>query len=417
MAEKNSLLLAREHAQKGEWADVLKIYYTYSNSDYDEDEQVEPRSKEEEELVLLGIQAFLKALPFELVGRKTKGEEDLEGFTAEQIDGILDDLDSAICDFAPLVLLADNKKEKAIEYYEKVFQLVRDDYFSMLDSYIENIDNQSGSGVNRFSSYLTGYNSMMICILKSFFKVAISNELDEDIFDTHFDEVDCIVKNKLYEKCKEVISYISAQTTEFPYFTDLDLYEKYVNAIYLSDMSLPQKDSAEKSKRIARLKSAINIRSDALNAIYVDTAREKRLSLFSAENVRNNYYSQILEFEKEIQEAESGYTHPNVRREVYSSVPLTNNSGSGGCYVATAVYGSYDCPQVWTLRRFRDNTLAKSWYGRAFICTYYAVSPTLVKWFGHTEWFKKLWQGKLDKMVAKLQSQGVESTPYQDINW
>ena len=33
---------------------------------------------------------------------------------------------------------------------------------------------------------------------------------------------------------------------------------------------------------------------------------------------------------------------------------------SGGCYVATCVYGSYDCPQVWTLRRFRDNTLAET---------------------------------------------------------
>ena len=41
-----------------------------------------------------------------------------------------------------------------------------------------------------------------------------------------------------------------------------------------------------------------------------------------------------------------------------------------GCYVATAVYGSYDCPQVWTLRRFRDHTLAASWYGRAFIRAY-----------------------------------------------
>ena len=30
----------------------------------------------------------------------------------------------------------------------------------------------------------------------------------------------------------------------------------------------------------------------------------------------------------------------------------TSSSSSGGCYVATAVYGSYDCPQVWTLRRF-----------------------------------------------------------------
>ncbi|MBQ9848389.1 MAG: hypothetical protein IJO64_04960 [Clostridia bacterium] len=93
------------------------------------------------------------------------------------------------------------------------------------------------------------------------------------------------------------------------------------------------------------------------------------------------------------------------------------SGGSGGCYVATAVYGSYDCPQVWTLRRYRDYTLAETWYGRAFIKTYYAISPTLVKWFGHTKWFKKMWQGKLDRMVAKLQANGVETTPYEDKNW
>ena len=88
-----------------------------------------------------------------------------------------------------------------------------------------------------------------------------------------------------------------------------------------------------------------------------------------------------------------------------------------GCYVATCVYGSYDCPEVWTLRRFRDTTLASTWYGRAFIKTYYAISPTLVKWFGKTNWFKKMWKGTLDRMVAKLQAQGVESTPYNDQVW
>lgn len=88
-----------------------------------------------------------------------------------------------------------------------------------------------------------------------------------------------------------------------------------------------------------------------------------------------------------------------------------------GCYVATCVYGSYDCPEVWTLRRYRDNTLASTWYGRTFIHIYYAISPTLVKWFGKREWFKKMWKGKLDKMVAKLQAEGVENTPYNDKPW
>lgn len=85
-----------------------------------------------------------------------------------------------------------------------------------------------------------------------------------------------------------------------------------------------------------------------------------------------------------------------------------------GCYIATAVYGSYDCPEVWTLRRFRDNTLDRTWYGRAFIRTYYAVSPTLVRWFGKDSWFQALFRPMLDRLVARLRQSGVEDTAYQD---
>lgn len=52
-----------------------------------------------------------------------------------------------------------------------------------------------------------------------------------------------------------------------------------------------------------------------------------------------------------------------------------------------------------------------------FIHTYYAVSPTLVKWFGRTEWFKKMWKGRLDRMVARLNSEGVKDTPYEVRVW
>lgn len=107
---------------------------------------------------------------------------------------------------------------------------------------------------------------------------------------------------------------------------------------------------------------------------------------------------------------------PTFQKADNSRKNVSSKSG-GGCYVATAVYGSYDCPEVWTLRRYRDNTLAKTWYGRAFIRTYYAISPTLVKWFGNTTWFKKLWKGKLDCMVKTLQENGYDSTPYVDRKW
>ncbi len=120
----------------------------------------------------------------------------------------------------------------------------------------------------------------------------------------------------------------------------------------------------------------------------------------------------------------NGYSETTLLNDIQAwfnqvlAAPASSGSGSsGGCYVATAVYGSYDCPQVWTLRRYRDFTLAKSWYGRLFIRTYYAVSPTLVKWFGNTEWFKNMWRPILDKMVKNLQLQGVENDPYHDLHW
>ena len=94
-----------------------------------------------------------------------------------------------------------------------------------------------------------------------------------------------------------------------------------------------------------------------------------------------------------------------------------SSSASGGCYVATSVYGSYDCPEVWTLRRFRDNVLAETWYGRLFIRAYYALSPTAVKLFGNTAWFQNFWRGQLDNLVSNLQADGFESTPYEDQSW
>lgn len=86
----------------------------------------------------------------------------------------------------------------------------------------------------------------------------------------------------------------------------------------------------------------------------------------------------------------------------------------GGCYIATAVYGSYDCAEVWTLRRFRDNCLRQTWLGRSFIRVYYAISPTVVRLFGKQAWFNRLWRGVLDSFVDKLRSRGISDKPYSD---
>ena len=108
----------------------------------------------------------------------------------------------------------------------------------------------------------------------------------------------------------------------------------------------------------------------------------------------------ILEYVEKIKKYDSSYQAPEIK--------------ISGCYIATSVYGSYDCPQVWTLRRFRDNTLEKRLFGKCFIKVYYAISPSLVEKFGKNYCFNNFWRYVLDVMVKKLNCQGVENTPYED---
>lgn len=99
-----------------------------------------------------------------------------------------------------------------------------------------------------------------------------------------------------------------------------------------------------------------------------------------------------------------------------TAMPLSKlrNKNKDGCYVATCIYGSYDCPQVWTLRRFRDDILKENIFGRLFVQLYYCVSPTVVNQFGNYKWFHKLLKRPLNRLVNKLNKSGVNNTLYID---
>ena len=51
--------------------------------------------------------------------------------------------------------------------------------------------------------------------------------------------------------------------------------------------------------------------------------------------------------------------------------------GGGGCFIATATYGSASHPDVKILREFRDDVLLRTGWGRALIDFYYRHSPDL----------------------------------------
>lgn len=99
--------------------------------------------------------------------------------------------------------------------------------------------------------------------------------------------------------------------------------------------------------------------------------------------------------------------NPTTEKEVANTNSQTAAKKKSGCYIATCVYGSYDCDKVMVLRRYRDNKLSKSIWGMAFIKTYYAISPHLVKWFGNRTAFKEFWRKRLDKIIERIESKQI----------
>jgi hypothetical protein len=60
-----------------------------------------------------------------------------------------------------------------------------------------------------------------------------------------------------------------------------------------------------------------------------------------------------------------------------SSSPSSSGGSSGGCFIATAAYGSKMEPHVKLLRDFRDKFLLNNSLGKGFIRSYYTYSPPI----------------------------------------
>ena len=155
-----------------------------------------------------------------------------------------------------------------------------------------------------------------------------------------------------------------------------------------------------------------------VNSQYIGNKISETLASLPIKRVHHPHPEKKSNTESERTVAPPSHTSIKVQQSSLSSYGNYNSkysrSGIGGCYIATCVYGSYDCPNVWILRRFRDNVLAKSWYGKMFIGLYYSISPTIVKIFGKSNIFRRICLKPLDRIVASLKSKGYEDTPYKD---
>ena len=79
----------------------------------------------------------------------------------------------------------------------------------------------------------------------------------------------------------------------------------------------------------------------------------------------------------------------------------TGNSG-GGCFIATAAYGSPLAEEIDILRNWRDDFLEASYPGRLFIRTYYSLSPPVADNIGESDGKRKIVRTALGPIVKVL---------------
>ena len=183
--------------------------------------------------------------------------------------------------------------------------------------------------------------------------------------------------------------------------------------IEINDQTHMTADRRERDEKVQKICEEAGIpilklwTSYGINPDYIKGRIEALLQSLPVERV--HHFNQV-----EPLDAEETHTPP-IPHQVVSVQPFASKpSSKKGCYVATAIYGSYDCPHVWVLRRFRDTTLSASWCGRVFIRVYYAISPSFVKVFGNKKWFNTALRNFLDSFVVLLQKKGFADTPYHD---
>ena len=78
---------------------------------------------------------------------------------------------------------------------------------------------------------------------------------------------------------------------------------------------------------------------------------------------------------------------------------LRNVAGPGGCFIATAAYGTAMHPHLDGLRNFRDRFMLTNGAGRAMVKFYYRYSPPIADYIAERGWLKTMVRGLLAPIV------------------
>jgi len=144
---------------------------------------------------------------------------------------------------------------------------------------------------------------------------------------------------------------------------------------------------------------------------------------------REDSIEKIKDYVKKTQALEPGFSFANYTKEIFSgtlyshrlvdesfiafvncvddknklSLPQpTPQTSSGGCFIATAAWGTPLADQVISLQLYRDTQLMKNEYGRRFVSLYYRVSPPIADMIRGNELLRAITRSLLKPVVVAV---------------
>ena len=259
-------------------------------------------------------------------------------------------------------------------------------------------------------TYFTAFENAESEDLKTLILETFKKEFEDyslENFSYFFQELDRRYRKEYHDLLMYSLTFVSCEDDHLPLLGELEITEAYLK----NKVEIPTERLLQDEKIGVAEDRIIGVDQGKIVSVIYLPVIDREIEKYTKKNDKKCSYcfylgnrTVSLFFEREELALE----------EFLKEKKFHLNEIRSGCYVATCVYGSYNAREVWVLRRFRDDFLARSLAGRAFIRFYYAVSPTLVRRFGNRPWFVSSNKKVLDRFVRRLKRRGYEDTPYRD---
>ena len=135
-------------------------------------------------------------------------------------------------------------------------------------------------------------------------------------------------------------------------------------------------------------------------------------------NVFDNDFEEVSTTENSEQSVDSDVDEVSIYDSIHEAYAndLTSSIEHANDYVATCVFKSYDCPEVFVFRRYRDMFLGSTWHGKLTVKLYYLVSPLLVKCLKNATKVNGFFYKLLSAKAKRMHENGVDNSEYEDKN-